>query len=52
MLRAAYDLFWSDPLTLDRHLDGIERVYRGVLNEAGAPVPGLAGQLPSAAAAC
>ena len=28
MADAAYDLFWTDPLTLDRHLDGIEDVYR------------------------
>ncbi|TNC10799.1 glycosyltransferase family 4 protein [Methylobacterium terricola] len=30
MGRAAYDLFWADPLTMDRHLDGLERVYRDV----------------------
>ena len=28
MSDAAYQAFWADPLTLDRHLDGIERVYR------------------------
>lgn len=30
MSRAAYDDFWTDPLTLDRHLDRLERVYRDV----------------------
>lgn len=28
MADAAYDRFWAAPLTLDRHLDGIEDVYR------------------------
>lgn len=27
---AAYDAFWADPLTLDRHLDRLERIYRDV----------------------
>lgn len=31
MSDAAYDLFWADPLTLDRHLDGLEGVYEGLL---------------------
>ncbi len=31
MSHAAYESFWSDPLTLDRHLDGLEGVYRAVL---------------------
>ena len=31
MSRAAYDLFWADPLTMQRHLDGIERVYAAAL---------------------
>ncbi|MEH3145069.1 MAG: glycosyltransferase family 4 protein [Methylobacterium frigidaeris] len=31
MGQAAYERFWADPLTLDRHLDRIERVYREVL---------------------
>lgn len=48
MSRTAYDLFWSDPLTLDRHLDRIERVYRGVLNEADAPARSFAEPLPAA----
>ncbi|SFL31139.1 glycosyltransferase family 4 protein [Methylorubrum salsuginis] len=30
MSRAAYDGFWADPLTLDRHLDRLERIYREV----------------------
>lgn len=30
MSRAAYDRFWADPLTLDRHLDRLEGVYRDV----------------------
>lgn len=30
MSRAAYDGFWADPLTLDRHLDRLERIYRDV----------------------
>ncbi|MGF3024400.1 glycosyltransferase family 4 protein [Methylobacterium aquaticum] len=30
MGRAAYDRFWAEPLTLERHLDGLERVYREV----------------------
>ncbi len=30
MSRAAYDSFWADPLTLDRHLDRLERIYREV----------------------
>ena len=30
MAQAAYDLFWADPLTMERHLDGLERVYREV----------------------
>ena len=34
---AAYDLFWVDPLTLDRHLDGIEAVYRSSLASARSP---------------
>ncbi|MEE8631267.1 MULTISPECIES: glycosyltransferase family 4 protein [Methylobacterium] len=33
MGRAAYDLFWADPLTLERHLDGLERVYRDVTGD-------------------
>ena len=31
MARAAYDLFWADPLTMDRHLDGLEAVYAAAL---------------------
>ncbi len=30
MSDAAYDAYWAEPLTLDRHLDGIEAVYRAV----------------------
>lgn len=30
MSRAAYDGFWADPLTLERHLDRLERIYREV----------------------
>lgn len=37
MSDAAYDLFWADPLTLDRHLDGIEEVYRRSLAPAPSP---------------
>ncbi|GJE18092.1 glycosyltransferase family 4 protein [Methylobacterium marchantiae] len=37
MSDAAYDLFWTDPLTLDRHLDGIEDVYRRSLAYAPRP---------------
>ena len=37
MSDAAYDLFWADPLTLDRHLDGIEAVYRSSLASARSP---------------
>lgn len=39
MGRAAYDLFWADPLTLDRHLDGLERVYRAVAGEVARERP-------------
>ncbi len=35
MGRTAYDLFWADPLTLERHLDGLERVYREVAGREG-----------------
>ncbi len=35
MGRAAYDLFWAAPLTLERHLDGLERVYREVAGREG-----------------
>ena len=31
MSRAAYDLFWADPLTMQRHLDGLESVYAAAL---------------------
>jgi glycosyltransferase involved in cell wall biosynthesis len=27
MAQAAYDIYWADPLTLDRHLDGVGAVY-------------------------
>ncbi len=27
----AYDAFWSDPLTLDRHIGGLERIYDRVM---------------------
>ncbi len=37
---AAYDRFWSDPLTLDRHLDGIEAVYRAARAGAAAKLRG------------
>lgn len=36
MSDAAYETFWADPPTLDRHLDSIERVYRGVTARAHA----------------
>ena len=39
MGRAAYDLFWADPLTLDRHLDGLERVYREVAGKGAQERP-------------
>jgi len=29
--RTAYDSYWSDPHTLDRHVDGLERVYEAAL---------------------
>ena len=38
MSDAAHDLFWADPLTLDRHLDGLEGVYEGVLRPDPGPV--------------
>lgn len=41
MSDAAYDRFWADPLTLDRHLDGLDGVYAGVMREAGTGVAGL-----------
>lgn len=37
MGRAAYDRYWANPLTLDRHLDRIEAVYDAVLAQAGRP---------------
>jgi glycosyltransferase involved in cell wall biosynthesis len=39
MGRAAYDLFWADPLTMDRHLDGLERVYREVSGQGAQARP-------------
>lgn len=39
MSDAAYDLFWADPLTLGRHLDGLEGVYEGVLRADPAARP-------------
>ena len=48
MAAAAYDLFWADPLTLDRHLDGLEGVYAGVLQAGPAALP-RAVQAPAAA---
>ncbi|WP_342362746.1 glycosyltransferase family 4 protein [Terrarubrum flagellatum] len=36
MAAGAYDAYWRAPLTLDRHLDGIENVYRAaMMAEAG-----------------
>ena len=31
MSRAAYARYWADPLTLDRHLDSVGKVYESVL---------------------
>ncbi len=39
MSRAAYDLYWAKPLTLERHLDALVALYRGVLGEAPQPAP-------------
>jgi len=35
MSRAAYDAFWADPPTLDRHVDAITRIYRDLLPAQG-----------------
>jgi len=31
MGQAAYDRYWADPFTVERHADGLEEVYRGML---------------------
>jgi glycosyltransferase involved in cell wall biosynthesis len=35
MSRRAYETYWADPLTIDRHLDAIEAVYGEALGEVG-----------------
>lgn len=37
MARAAYALYWADPLTLDRHLDSVAAVYEQVRADWKAP---------------
>ncbi len=39
MSRAAYDAFWADPPTLDRHVDAITRIYRDLLPAQGRADP-------------
>ena len=36
MSRAAYDAYWAAPATLDRHVDAVEALYRGLLPGAAA----------------
>jgi glycosyltransferase involved in cell wall biosynthesis len=36
MSRRAYERYWANPLTLDRHLDAIEAVYGQALGTRGA----------------
>lgn len=36
MARAAYELYWQNPLTMDRHLDGLAQVYQATLADARA----------------
>jgi hypothetical protein len=33
MTKAAYEHYWARPLSLDRHLDGIEAVYRQAIGD-------------------
>lgn len=47
MGRAAYDRYWANPLTLDRHLDRIEAVYDAVLTDAGPDAPRARTDTPS-----
>jgi glycosyltransferase involved in cell wall biosynthesis len=35
MSRHAYEKYWANPLTLDRHLDAVEAVYGQALDESG-----------------
>lgn len=41
--QAAYDWYWTDPWTVERHTDGLDAVYRQMLAPADAPVPVTAG---------
>ena len=36
MSRAAYDAYWAAPATLDRHIDAITAIYRGLVPAAAA----------------
>lgn len=52
MSRAAYDRYWSAPLSLDAHLDRLARVYETVMRGAGArgPVAARVAERPAATA--
>lgn len=44
--KSAHETYWANPLSLDRHLDGIENIYRNLLGKNGhAPISEPAGIL-------
>ncbi len=49
MARAAYERYWSAPLSLASHLDRLEQVYDGVMREAAVPTRAAEQRLRKAA---